>query len=102
MPEFGRPAVHISESIVGPPGLTPPFGCLLWAARSAVACLVCLNGVTRPGRESVHFSPDGGPPVECTTPSTPWSCKGSLMTTYVRVAVGHSWARHLAARHSPS
>ena len=31
-----------SESIVGPPGLTPPFGCLLWAARSAVACPVSL------------------------------------------------------------
>ena len=26
------------------PGLTPPFGCLLWAARSAVACPVCLWG----------------------------------------------------------
>ena len=44
VPEFGRSAVHISESIVGPPGLTPPFGCLLWAARSAVACPVCLWG----------------------------------------------------------
>ena len=44
VPEFGRPAAHIRESIVGPPGLTPPFGCLLWAARSAVACPVCLWG----------------------------------------------------------
>ena len=44
VPEFGRSAAHISESIVGPPGLTPPFGCLLWAARSAVACPVCLWG----------------------------------------------------------
>ena len=44
VPEFGRPAAHIRESVVGPPGLTPPFGCLLWAARSAVACPVCLWG----------------------------------------------------------
>ena len=25
VPEFGRPAAHIRESVVGPPGLTPPF-----------------------------------------------------------------------------
>jgi len=41
VPEVGRPAAHISESVVWPPGLAPPFGGLLWAARSAVACPGC-------------------------------------------------------------
>jgi hypothetical protein len=41
VPEVGRPAAHISESVVWPPGLALPFGGLLWAARSAVACPGC-------------------------------------------------------------
>ena len=41
VPEVGRPAAHISESVVWPLGLALPFGGLLWAARSAVACPGC-------------------------------------------------------------
>ena len=41
MPEVGRPAAHISESVVSPPGLALPFGGLLWVARSAVVCPGC-------------------------------------------------------------
>ena len=44
VPEISRPTAQISESVVSPPGLAPPFGRLLWAARSAVACPGCLWG----------------------------------------------------------
>ena len=44
MPEFGTPVAHISESAVWLRGLAPPFGVLLWAARSAIACLGCSLG----------------------------------------------------------
>ena len=44
VPEIGRPAAQISESVVSPPGLALQFGGLLWAARSAVACPGCLWG----------------------------------------------------------
>ena len=61
VPEVGRPAAHISESVVCPPGLSLPFGGLLWAARSAVACPAA-RGVARPGTGVARLSPDGGPP----------------------------------------
>ena len=41
VPEFGSSSAMTHESKVWPSGLDPPFGRLLWAARSAAACPGC-------------------------------------------------------------
>jgi hypothetical protein len=61
VPEVGSFNAITRESKVWALGLTPPFGHLLWAARSAVACPGCpWCGAAWHG--AARFSPDGGPP----------------------------------------
>jgi len=85
LPEFGSSNAITRESKVWASGLSPPFGGLLWAARSAVACPGCpWDGAAWHGGCALL-------PRWWSAPAAP-SCRGSRFDSSCRVPAAGGYA----------
>ena len=85
VPEFGSSSAMTHESRVWPSGLDPPFGRLLWAARSAAACPGCPWGGAAWHGDCALL------PRWWSAPAAP-SCRGSRFDSSCRVPAAGGYA----------